>query len=177
LSITGLVDIHSHLLHGTDDGCRTLEESLACVRTLMDHGFTGTVCTPHMARDARDTRLSGEYSREDCREGECAAGATSRMWIGISSLVRDELRIAEDTLVWLREFGVPALGASRHMLIDYWGTEWPAHADPIIDHLLEEGYRPILAHPEPSKATTSTRLSMRRTPSTCFKASCNSCFK
>ena len=31
---TGLVDTHSHLLPGVDDGCRTVEESIACGRVL-----------------------------------------------------------------------------------------------------------------------------------------------
>jgi transposase len=48
VSPTGLIDLHSHLLPGIDDGCPTFEESLACVRTLLNYGFTGTVCTPHV---------------------------------------------------------------------------------------------------------------------------------
>jgi protein-tyrosine phosphatase len=144
LPITGLVDIHSHLLHGIDDGCRTFDESLACVRTLMDYGFIGTVCTPHMAiRDFREnTPATIAEKVRVLQEQLRACGLEYQVWSG------GELRIAEDTLVWLREFGVPALGPSRHVLIDYWGREWPAYADPIIDDLLQEGYRPILAHPE-----------------------------
>jgi protein-tyrosine phosphatase len=48
----------------------------------------------------------------------------------------------------LREHGVPTLGPSRHVLVDYWGSQWPTYADSVIAHLLQEGYHPILAHPE-----------------------------
>jgi protein-tyrosine phosphatase len=144
LCITGLIDIHSHLLPGIDDGCRTVEESLACVRTLIDHGFSGTVCTPHMAiRDFPDNipaKIAEQVSV--LQEQLSTAGLEYQLWPG------GELRVAEDTLFYLREFGVPTLGPSLHVLIDYWGAQWPAYADPLIDHLLQNGYRPILAHPE-----------------------------
>ena len=52
VSPSGLIDVHSHLLPGIDDGCRTVEESTACMRMLVDHGFTGTVCTSHVWRAA-----------------------------------------------------------------------------------------------------------------------------
>ena len=41
------MDIHSHLVPGIDDGCRTLDESLTCIRRLKEIGFVGTICTPH----------------------------------------------------------------------------------------------------------------------------------
>jgi protein-tyrosine phosphatase len=144
LSITSLIDIHSHLLPGIDDGCRTLDESLACVRALIDHGFVGTVCTPHMAiRDFPGNTPASIGERVGVlRKQLVAAGLKYELWTG------GELRVAEHTLAWLREFGVPTLGSSRYVLIDYWGSQWPAHADPLIEHLLQENYRPILAHPE-----------------------------
>ncbi len=59
-----------------------------------------------------------------------------------------EVRLAEDTLQWFRRVGVPTLGPSRCVLVDHWGHDWPAYAQGVIDHLLQEDYQPILAHPE-----------------------------
>jgi protein-tyrosine phosphatase len=42
-----LIDIHSHILYGLDDGARTLEDSLAMVRMAAQHGTTDLVATPH----------------------------------------------------------------------------------------------------------------------------------
>src|SRR5260370_39165893 len=42
-----MVDIHSHILHGLDDGARTLEESVAMVRMAAESGTTDSVATPH----------------------------------------------------------------------------------------------------------------------------------
>ena len=144
MSPTGLIDLHSHLLPGIDDGCRTIAESLTCVRTLLDHGFTGTVCTPHMAiRDfAENIPVNIAEHVAVLQEQLHAAELEYQLWAG------GELRIDPDTISWLREHGVPTLGASRNVLIDYWGTQWPHYADAVVEHLLQDGFHPILAHPE-----------------------------
>jgi protein-tyrosine phosphatase len=42
-----LIDIHSHVLHGLDDGPGTFEDSLAMIRMAAAHGTTALVATPH----------------------------------------------------------------------------------------------------------------------------------
>jgi protein-tyrosine phosphatase len=42
-----MVDIHCHLLHGLDDGAKTLDESIAMVRVALAAGRTDIVATPH----------------------------------------------------------------------------------------------------------------------------------
>jgi protein-tyrosine phosphatase len=42
-----LIDIHSHVLYGLDDGARTLEDSVAMLRMAAEHGTTELVATPH----------------------------------------------------------------------------------------------------------------------------------
>jgi protein-tyrosine phosphatase len=141
---TGLIDLHSHLLPGVDDGCRSLEESLACVRELIVHGFAGTVCTPHMDVAAFPKNTPTEVTKRVAalQLGLTEAGMEYRLWSG------GELRISADTVAWLREHGVPTLGPGRAVLVDYWGREWPPYADAVLEYLLADGYEPILAHPE-----------------------------
>ena len=45
---TGRIDVHSHLLPGVDDGCRTVQESVQCARLMADAGYTHSFCTPHV---------------------------------------------------------------------------------------------------------------------------------
>jgi protein-tyrosine phosphatase len=42
-----LVDIHSHILPGIDDGAQTVEDSLAMLRIAAESGTTDIVATPH----------------------------------------------------------------------------------------------------------------------------------
>src|SRR5262244_2630597 len=43
----GLCDLHCHLLHGLDDGAKTLEETLQMARVLVALGFTSVAPSPH----------------------------------------------------------------------------------------------------------------------------------
>lgn len=42
-----MVDIHSHILSGLDDGARTFDESVGMVRLAAESGTTDIVATPH----------------------------------------------------------------------------------------------------------------------------------
>src|SRR5438067_548449 len=44
----GRIDVHSHLLPSVDDGCKSVEESLACARIMVENGYTHSFCTPHV---------------------------------------------------------------------------------------------------------------------------------
>ena len=41
------IDIHSHILHGVDDGAKTIEESIELLKQEKEQGVTAVVCTPH----------------------------------------------------------------------------------------------------------------------------------
>lgn len=42
-----MVDIHSHILYGVDDGARTLEDTIGMLRSAAEHNTTDIVATPH----------------------------------------------------------------------------------------------------------------------------------
>lgn len=42
-----IVDFHSHVLPGIDDGSRSVEESLVMLKRMQDQGVTAVVATPH----------------------------------------------------------------------------------------------------------------------------------
>jgi protein-tyrosine phosphatase len=79
---------------------------------------------------------------EELREVLRQADVEYELWPG------GEVRIAPRISGWLDSHGVPTLGSSRAVLVDYWGRDWPTFADELLDWLLERGYQPILAHPE-----------------------------
>ena len=45
------VELHSHLIHGVDDGVQTLEEALEILNVMASMGYTKVITTPHIMSD------------------------------------------------------------------------------------------------------------------------------
>lgn len=141
----GRIDIHSHVLPGIDDGCIDLDESIDCVVYLQKHGYVGSICTPHMwpemypANNVQNIAALTGVLRRDLRN----AGIDYQLWTG------GEVRLFPRVIDWLQAFGVPTLADSNYVLIDLWESgKWPRWVNKAVDWLIEQGYKPVLAHPE-----------------------------
>ncbi len=141
---TGRLDVHSHMLPGIDDGCETIEESIASITMLKQAGYVGTICTPHLWPDmfpdntpSNIDRWTGELTVQLAQRGIEYA-----LWPG------GELRLFKGVTDWMKTHGVPTLAGSRYVLTDFWEDHWPKYIDQSLDWLMAEGYQPILAHPE-----------------------------
>jgi len=140
----GRIDLHTHLLPGVDDGCQTAEQSIACIRRWIDAGFCGSVCTPHVGPGWYGNNTPdniAEWLPSLRREVE-AAGISYHLWDG------GEVRILPETMEWFSYWGLPTLGPGRCVLLDWWGADWPGFCEETCQFLLDNGYQPVLAHPE-----------------------------
>jgi len=140
----GRIDLHSHLIPGIDDGCQSFEESFACVRMLRDAGFVATVCTPHIWRDMFPANVPANIEpwTAQVQRRLDDASLDYAVWPG------GEVRLYDGIVDWFEAAGVPTLGATRYVLMDFWSPAWPAWLEPTMAWLLDRGYQPILAHPE-----------------------------
>ena len=142
----GMVDIHSHLIPGVDDGCVNLDQSLDTVQRLIDTGYAASFCTPHIWPDGDrfcDNTPSRIAEQAAWLQDEIAAAG-----LDYTLLPGGELRLFDGVVEWMTEYGVPVLGDSRCVLLDIWVHQWPAWADRALAWLVEHRYQPILAHPE-----------------------------
>jgi protein-tyrosine phosphatase len=143
----GFIDIHSHLLPGVDDGCDTVEESLACARALANAGYSHVFCTPHiwdnLPFNTIDNIRAGVAKLQAAVD---AAGIPVRLVPGgeISS-GRDLTRTSPDQVV-------TAALRGKYALIDFWADAVPAHFEPNVRWLQSLGLTVILAHPERMRA-------------------------
>ncbi len=139
----GHIDIHTHLLPGIDDGCPTVSESLACIRALLGAGYGGAFCTSHMNTEfTAVTPALVQHATRGLQAAVLRAGLRFDLWPG------GELRIGENVIDWMGQHGVPTLGDSRCVLMDFWADQWPAWLGRVMQWFFDHDYQPVLAHPE-----------------------------
>ena len=138
-----MIDLHSHILPGLDDGARTIEDSREIARRSIADGITAIAATPHV-RDTYPTsadameqgvvRLQRDLDAEGIRLDVLRGGELSLEYV----LALDDGELRRFTLA----------GSGRYLLIEcpYFG--WPIGLENALATLRYGGVIPILAHPE-----------------------------
>ncbi|HEX8697888.1 MAG TPA: CpsB/CapC family capsule biosynthesis tyrosine phosphatase [Myxococcaceae bacterium] len=139
--MSGLVDLHCHLLPGVDDGARSLEDSLEMARALVDLGFTTVAPSPH----ARP-----EYAPPEVVEARLSEVRAALEREGIAlTLGRNAENVLDDA--FLRSLGTPAarmMGTGPSVLVELpYTTPVPMLPD-ILFRIRTKGVIPVIAHPE-----------------------------
>jgi protein-tyrosine phosphatase len=142
-----VIDLHSHILPGLDDGARNLEQSLAMARSMAADNVRVVAATPHVRFDYPTT--PGKMLDALARVRAAVLEA------GIDIDVRGGGEIALDSLdrldfKSLEQFGLG--GNPRVVLLEY-----PYSAEPITlvatcVRLRGDGIVPVIAHPERNRS-------------------------
>lgn len=142
----GRIDVHSHLLPGIDDGCKSVEESIACAKVLVANGYTHAFCTPHIWPTYKGvSRVSVPRWCAALQKALDAAAVPLRLLPG------GELNLYLGVEKTPHEDLVP-LALGKYMLVDMWVAEIPPFFEPAIRWLQSMGLKVILAHPERMRA-------------------------
>jgi protein-tyrosine phosphatase len=145
--IMGRIDVHSHLLPGVDDGCKTVAESIQCARMLVDAGYSYCFCTPHIwPSDLKQTRSTVRQWTVELQSALDAAGVKLRVVPG------SELNLNKDVISMPAERIISAALAGKYILVDMWADQLPAWFESVIRWLQEMKLTVILAHPERMRA-------------------------
>jgi protein-tyrosine phosphatase len=135
-----LVDIHSHLLYGMDDGAPSLEESVAMARMAADGGTTDLVGTPHANLSYR---FEPEQIRERLAEIAAAVGDRLRLYSGCDfHLSYDNI---QDAIAQPRKY---TINQQCYLLVEFSDMVIFRNTPDIFSRLQEAGMAPIVTHPE-----------------------------
>lgn len=136
----GATDWHSHILPGVDDGIQTMQDSLKALSYYESIGIKEVWLTPHIMEDipnttselrARYEELQNEYS------------GTIKLHLAAENMI-DNLfneRLKE------KDF-LPIGSKQDHLLVETSYYQPPIDLYGTLKRIQEEGYIPILAHPE-----------------------------
>lgn len=139
-----MIDIHSHILEGIDDGAKSLRLSLEMARLYEECGFSHVVATPHYIYGT-----PWVPSPETIREKVDALNTAIRA-AGISLNVHAGMEIALDPEIprLIKEKRVVPLSDSSFFLIEPPLQRLPAGWDDLLFSLAGCGFDIVLAHPE-----------------------------
>jgi protein-tyrosine phosphatase len=142
----GRIDVHTHLLPGIDDGCKTVEESIECATELVIAGYTHAFCTPHIWPTYKGvSRTSVPRWCESLQSEFRKAGVPLKLIPG------GEMNLYAGVEKTPEEDVVP-LALGKYMLVDMWAEKIPDFFEPAIRWLQGMGLTVILAHPERMRA-------------------------
>jgi protein-tyrosine phosphatase len=144
--MTGRIDVHSHLLPGIDDGCKTIEESIACAKVLVANGYTHAFCTPHIW-----AKYEGVSRTSVPRWCTALQAELDKAQVPLKLLPGGELNLFLGVEKTPAEDVVP-LGLGHYVLVDLWAAELPPFFENSIQWLQGLGLKVILAHPERMRA-------------------------
>lgn len=138
-----MIDLHSHILHGLDDGARSLAESVEMARAAVADGIGTVAATPHVRDDYPTTPSELEAGLEELRLALDRAGVELRLVAG-GEIALDRLdRLGADERA---RFGLG--GNPKALLLEFPYNGWPLGLAETVFQLRAAGTRPVLAHPE-----------------------------
>ncbi len=134
-----MIDLHSHVLPGLDDGAANLEEALAICEAAISDGISVLAGTPHVRDDFPTTPEQMDAALADLR---AVVGDGLRLVPG-GELDLAELERPRDELL---RFALA--GNDGYLLVETPYVGWPLDIGDRLFGLLAAGITPVLAHPE-----------------------------
>lgn len=139
-----MIDIHSHLLPGIDDGSGSVEQSVRVLEAFRADGVTDVVLTPHTSV----TALTDDVEDELAQRGEVfnvlrsAAPPVPRLHLGF------EIMLDEASPAAMLADRRLTLAGSRYLLVEVGMGERPSRIAELLAAAASEGMVLVVAHPE-----------------------------
>lgn len=144
-----MIDLHCHLLPGIDDGPEDLPTALKLAQHAVASGIHAATVTPHMHAGRYENRALGIRQLAERFQAEL-----DQRGIALRIRAAAEVRLDHDVLSWVADGEVPFLGTwqgEKVMLLELPHSHVPVGADKLVEWLLKQGIRPMIAHPERNK--------------------------
>jgi protein-tyrosine phosphatase len=133
-----VIDLHSHVLPGLDDGTSSLQEALELCAAAAAGGITILAATPHVRRDYPTTPWQMEAALATLREAGPALEVVPGGELDLAELDRPRDQLAR--------FGLG--GRDDTLLVETPYVGWPLDLAERLFRLRAQGFRVVLAHPE-----------------------------
>lgn len=136
-----MIDLHTHLLPGVDDGSPSIEASRPVLERFATEGVETVVCTPHLSASDASTAAPGR-ARHEAILAELAAAVPDgpRLVLGWEIMLDEPGMTLTDPVLRLH--------TSNAVLVEFPRTSPPGNGAAEIFRIRMSGVVPVLAHPE-----------------------------
>lgn len=135
-----MVDIHSHVVYGVDDGARTIEDSVAMLEMAAAAGTTDIVATPHS--DLK-YQYDSDLVKERIAELQQRIGDKIRIHKGCDfHLFFDNI---ENCKADRSQF---TINGHRYLMVEFADHAIPNGIARVFRDMLADGITPVITHPE-----------------------------
>ncbi len=138
-----MIDLHSHILPGLDDGARTLADSRELARAAVADGVHAIAATPHVRSDYLTSAEAMEAGVASVRRDLAEHGIELAVLHG-GEIALD--RLADLSREELERFTIGQTG--RYLLVEFPYSGWPLDLEQRLFELRVAGLESLLAHPE-----------------------------
>lgn len=138
-----MIDLHSHILPGIDDGSKSLEMSLEMARIAVKDGIRVMACTPHIYPGLYMNDSAGITAARDTLQT-----ALDEQGIGLQLVTGADVHLVPGLLQGLRSGVVPSLNRTRYLLLEPSHHVAPPRFAELVFQLVAAGYVPVITHPE-----------------------------
>lgn len=140
-----MIDIHTHILPGLDDGAQTVSDALEMAELALEGGVDTIIATPHsnqLGRFENFDIVHLQHVFSQFRQALRAERIPLHLSLGMEIFASDDLcdKIQAGALL--------SLNHSRYYLVEFAFDEAPEYIGDTLDSMLSIGVIPIIAHPE-----------------------------
>lgn len=141
-----MIDIHSHILPGIDDGAKDLSESLALLNIAQNDGITHMVATPHIHIGRFNNSVTQLYNDISTLKVQVLANN-----INIKLAVAAEIRLDVELMSLVLGNKLPFIGtldSVNYLLLELPHSHVPQGYDKFINWLAKKNIKVVIPHPE-----------------------------
>lgn len=135
-----VVDIHSHLIPGIDDGAPTMDHTIGMLRKFEELGYRKLILTPHV--------MSGVYDNTPeiiLKKLEEVRAVSTDLGLKLILEASAEYYFDETLIERIRNKDLLPFNGN-HVLFEFSFRNQPSQVEELVFQLQSSGYQPVLAH-------------------------------
>jgi protein-tyrosine phosphatase len=134
-----MIDIHTHILPGVDDGSKDLETSISMIEREIEQGVTDIVLTPHVQSTVTKANTSKRKAQFELLKAEVSKrGLNINLHLGAEIMYHSHIET---------DYSKYQFGKNKYVLLEF-STKAETPIEEICFDVMAMGYQVIVAHVE-----------------------------